>query len=474
MYTAKQPNIILFVTDDQGYGDLSCMGSTDVCTPNLDNLAARGVRYTSYYAASPVCSPSRVGLLTGTHPYRTGVRAILGGMKTAEGINPGTTTIASALKELGYDTAMVGKWHLGAVPESRPTHMGFDSFTGWLSGVNDYFSHIHYTEANCFPGVAPHLDMWENDERTHKHAGHYSTELFTEKALDFVRAHADSEKPFFLYVAYNAPHYPMHAPYKYLSRFDKRLPWDRAIMAAMLSAVDDGVGEIVNELKRQGIFENTIIHFQSDNCPSREARCWMDERKDFYYGGSTGGLKGHKFSLFEGGIRVPGITCWPDKIPGGQIVDTPISALDFFPTVYKAAGGDVDKLNSDGCDILPVLADGAPNPHEYMFWEMGMQTAVRKGNYKLVINGYLREGWDLPLDPMLGTNIPLALYDMSKDMSEEHNLAEEMPELAQELKEIALNWRANVEEYWKTHPKAAGQLSPDDLCTVMQASIDYE
>lgn len=469
----KKPNIIVFLTDDQGYGDLSCMGSTDVCTPNLDILAAGGARFTDFYAGSAVCSPSRACLLTGRYPYMTGVRSILGGIKTTTGLNPGIPTFASALKDLGYATGMVGKWHLGAVPECRPTHMGFDYFCGFLSGVNDYFSHIHYTEANSHPGINPNHDLWENDERCLKYTGEYSTELFARKGLEFIREQVEKDMPFALYCAFNAPHYPMHAPYKYLERF-KHLPEDRQIMAAMLSAVDDGVGEIMNYLKRRGIFNDTIIYFQSDNGPSKESRNWLDERKDYYYGGSTGGLKGHKFSLFDGGIRVPAIFSWPAMVPAGQVISEPCMGTDIFPTFINAAGGNASDYEISGCDILPVMTIGARRDKDCLYWEMGQQTAVRRGNYKLVINGFLRDGWSLPLDPKTETKHEVWLSDLSQDMGEEHNLVEEMPELAKELEEKALTWRRDLEAYWTDAPKADGQLDPNGCCAVMQATYDYE
>lgn len=434
---SRRPNFIVFMTDDQGYGDLSCMGTTDFLTPHIDELATGGARFTNWYSNSPVCSPSRASLLTGRYPGNAGVRAILAGHRKATGLTPETPTIAAAVKDLGYQTAMVGKWHLGLDERCRPNQNGFDYFYGFMAGCIDYYSHIFYWSM-ADGRTNPTHDLWENGQELYDN-GKYFTEMVTDRAVKKIREMNEAEEPFFLYVAYNAPHYPMHAPKKYIDRFP-HLPEDRRIMAAMLSAVDDGVGAITDELKRLGILEDTVVFFQSDNGPSRESRNWMDGRSDPYYGGLPGSLKGHKFSLFEGGIRVPGIFSWPGHIPAGQVIDEPCAAMDVFPTLLTMAGGDPAKYELDGLDISDVLMSGAKTPHEEIFWEMEMQTAVRRGNYKLVLDGQLVEG-EPPQDPVF-------LSDLSVDPSETTNLANEMPELAAELKEKALSWRAGLEANW--------------------------
>ena len=434
---SRRPNIIVFMTDDQGYGDLSCMGTTDFLTPHIDELATTGARFTNWYSNSPVCSPSRASLLTGRYPGNAGVRAILAGHRKATGLTPEAPTIATAVRDLGYQTAMVGKWHLGLDEKCRPNQNGFDYFYGFMAGCIDYYSHVFYW---CMADghTDPTHDLWENDHEFYDN-GRYFTEMVSEKAVEKIREMNESDAPFMMYVAYNAPHYPMHAPRKYLDRFP-HLPWDRRIMAAMLSAVDDGVGQITDELKRLGIYEDTIIFFQSDNGPSRESRNWMDGRGDPYYGGLPGGLKGHKFSLFEGGIRVPGIFSWPGHIPAGQVIDEPCAAMDVFPTLLSIAGGDPAKYELDGLDITDVLMNGGKTPHAEIYWEMEMQTAIRQGNYKLVLDGQLIEG-EPPQDPVF-------LSDLSVDPSETTNLAEQYPELTEELKEKALAWRARLEANW--------------------------
>ena len=275
----KQPNFIVIMTDDQGYGDLSCMGNTDFQTPNIDALAQSGARFTNWYSNSPVCSPSRASLLTGRYPAHAGVRAILAGNRKASGLTADAPTIATALKEEGYQTALIGKWHLGLQEASRPNQNGFDYFYGFMAGCLDYYSHIFYWSM-ADGHTNPTHDLWENNTEIYRN-GKYLTEDISEHAVEQIRKMNRDDKPFFLYVGYNAPHYPMHAPQKYLDRFPD-LPWDRQIMAAMLSAVDDGVGQIVDELKRQGIYEDTVIFFQSDNGPSRESRNWLDGTPDPY------------------------------------------------------------------------------------------------------------------------------------------------------------------------------------------------
>jgi arylsulfatase A-like enzyme len=447
MSKMDKPNFIIFLTDDQGYGDLSCMGATDFSTPNLDQMAESGVRFTDWYSNSPVCSPSRASLLTGRYPGNAGVRSILEGHRTATGLPTEVPTIASALKDVGYYTAMSGKWHLGLAEGSRPQDHGFTDWFGFLAGCIDYYSHIYYWEMNM-DGKAQYHDLWENDEGIRRN-GEYFTELITEYAIKYIRRSIELDKPFFLYIPYNAPHYPMHAPEKYLERFPN-LKWDRQIMAAMLSAMDDSVGKIIDELKKHDLFDNTITFFQSDNGPSRESRNWLDGNIDPYYGGLTGKLKGHKFSLFEGGIRSPAIINWPKNIPSGQVLNEPGSAMDIFPTFLTAAGVDLNEYESDGKNILPMVIDGEESPHDSIFWEMNEQTAVRKGKWKLVLDGYLIEG--VPSED----NIHLS--DLENDMAESKNLKEKYPQITKELKKIAENWREGIENRWKTVwlPKANG------------------
>ena len=448
-----RPNIVVIVSDDQGYGDLSCMGATDFRTPTLDALAASGARFTSFCVNSPVCSPSRASLMTGRYPGNAGVRNILMAYRDTPGLPDDAPTLAAALREQGYHTGLVGKWHLGVAEGSRPGDCGFDEWFGHLGGAFDFYSHLIWSAANREIvvngrkgiGFLMH-DLWDNGQEVWRD-GEYATEMFGERAVQFVRGAAQRDQPFFLYLAFNAPHHPMHAPEKYKERFP-HLPPDRQIMAAMISAMDDQIGNVMDEVDRQGQRENTIVVFMSDNGPSRQSRNWLDGRLDWYYGGSSGQLTGHKFSLFEGGIRVPAIVSWPARIPSGRVLDGLALGMDIFPTLLHAAGGDASGYEIDGKDILPMVADGAPSPHadEDVFWEMGVQTAVRRGRWKLVLNGLLID--DLP------RRDPVHLSDLESDMAESRNVAAEHPELVAELRAAADQWRAGIEARWEREHQA--------------------
>lgn len=445
--SAALPNMIVFLTDDQGYGDLSCMGAADFRTPHLDRLAASGARCTQWYSNSPVCSPSRAALLTGRYPGNAGVRAILAGHRTAAGLPPSVPTLATALRPLGYRTGMVGKWHLGLAAGSRPEDHGFDEWFGFLAGCIDYYSHIFYWGAMNGKSDPLH-DLWENGREVW-HNGAYFTDLITERAVAFLRRAAHARQPFFLYVPFNAPHYPMHAPRAYLDRFPDLAP-DRRIMAAMLSAVDDAVGAILAEVERQGALDQTCVVFTSDNGPSRETRNWLDGSRDPYYGGTTGSLRGHKFSLFEGGVRVPGILSWPARIPGGQVLDAPVASMDVFPTLLRAAGGDPARYELDGRDLLPLATGGAADPPRDLFWEMGAQTAIRRDRWKLTLHGQEVESAPAKDDVFLA--------DLIADPGERHNQAAAQPALTAELRAAAEMWRAGIERRWQEEwlPQSAG------------------
>ena len=432
----RRPNFVVFLSDDQAYCDLGCMGATDLATPNLDALAASGALLLSWYANSPVCSPSRASLLTGRYPGNAGVRSILRGHRTATGLPQGVPTIASALRAIGYRTAMFGKWHLGVAEGSRPNDHGFEESFGFMAGCVDYYSHIFYFDMEV--GTDPIHDLWANGREVWEN-GRYFTELVAERAVDYVQRASRREAPFFLYVPFNAPHYPLHAPARYLDRFPALRP-ERRIMAAMLAAMDDGIGAIVDELARTGLRDDTFVFFQSDNGPSRETRNWLDGRADPYYGsGCT--LKGHKFSLFEGGIRSPAIASWPRRIPTGQRVAEHGAAIDLFPTFLRAADGDTGDYELDGLDVLPMLADGAASPHDDLYWEMGRQTAVRRGRWKLVLRGQVVE--------TAAADDEVFLSDLIDDPDERVNLRDRHPKLTEELRAAAEEWRARIEERWE-------------------------
>lgn len=423
-----KPNIIVIYCDDLGYGDLGCYGSDAIRTPHLDALAREGVRFTDWYSNSPVCSPSRAALLTGLYPAKTGVSHILGGKRGTEGLKPEAKTLAERLKESGYGTALYGKWHLGSAETTKPNARGFDEYFGFQAGCVDYYSHIFYWG---MPHVNPVHDLWSNEEEVW-HDGEYLTHLITDKSVDFIERNRASDKPFFLYAAYNAPHYPMHAPEKYMKRY-KHLPRDRQLMAAMISAVDDGVGEIVAALKRSGIYENTLIFFSSDNGPSSESRNFLDGTEDVYYGGSAGIFRGHKGSLFEGGIREPAILVYPAAIPAAQVCEEVGMMADIVPTVMELAGLDLPSADEiDGISVADMVTKGAKTPHERIFWEYGSQLAVREGRWKLVLGG------KLDFDRLQPDDVHLS--DLEADPGERVNLKDEFPELATRLERDVRAW----------------------------------
>ncbi|WP_256992375.1 sulfatase-like hydrolase/transferase [Paenibacillus sp. XY044] len=425
-----KPNVIVIYCDDLGYGDLGCYGSDAIRTPHLDALAQDGARFTNWYSNSPVCSPSRAALLTGKYPAKTGVSHILGGKRGTGGLRDDAKTLAQRLKEHDYRTALFGKWHLGSAEETKPNAKGFDEYFGFQAGCVDYYSHIFYWG---MPSVNPVHDLWSNGEEVWRD-GEYLTHLITDKSVDFIEASRAADKPFFLYAAYNAPHYPMHAPEKYMNRYS-HLPRDRQLMAAMISAVDDGVGNIVAALKRVGAYEDTIIFFSSDNGPSSESRNYLDGTEDVYYGGSAGIFRGHKGSLFEGGIREPAILVYPSKIAAEQTKDDVGMMADIVPTVMDLAGLPVPAAEEiDGSSIVPMLTQKAGTPHQQICWEYGSQLAIREGKWKLVLGGKLDFDRTQPDD--------VHLSDLEADPGERVNLKDEFPEIAQRLENDVRQWYA--------------------------------
>lgn len=426
---SKKPNFIIIYCDDLGYGDLGCYGSEHIKTPHLDQLANEGVKFENWYSNSPVCSPSRAALLTGQYPAKTGIDQILSGKRGAIGLSATSETLATKLKAMGYNTAAFGKWHLGTVPESGPNAHGFDEFFGFRAGCIDYYSHIFYYES------PPVHDLWKNDVEVWKN-GEYFTELVTEKAVSFIEKQEEQEEPFFMYLPYNAPHYPMHAPEEYMERFS-HLPWDRQVMAAMIAVMDDGVGRIVEKLKEAGKYEDTVIFFSSDNGPSAEVRNWLDGTEDRYYGGSAGIFRGHKASLFDGGIREPAILSYPAVIPKGQVSKELGMMMDILPTFLTLANGSYAEESIDGKNILDMVTKNEKTPHEKVFWEYNGQLAMRQGNWKLILNG------KLDFDRSVADKVHLS--DLEKDPGERTNVAEEYPELGEQMKADLLQWYEEIQ-----------------------------
>ena len=447
---ADRPNVVIIVSDDQGYGDLSCMGATDFRTPRLDELARSGARFTSFCVNSPVCSPSRASLLTGRYPGNAGVRNILMAHRDTPGLAPDAPTLAEALKEQGYYTGLVGKWHLGVAEGSRPSDRGFDESFGHLGGAFDFYSHLIWGAANREVvhngrkgiGFLMH-DLWENGEEVWRD-GEYATEMFGERAVQFVRQAARRDEPFFLYLAFNAPHHPMHAPSKYKERFPD-LPWDRQIMAAMISAMDDQIGDVMDELERQGVRENTIVLFMSDNGPSRESRNWLDGSLDWYYGGSSGTADGPQVQPLRGRHPRPRpIVSWPSPTSGrpgarrararhGRLPDGPARRWRRpVPVRARRLGPDGDGDRADG-----LAAPGRGR----LLGDRRRRRPCAEADWKLVLNGLLID--DLPQRTRSTCRISRRTWPSARI------LPPRTRGLVAELRAAAERWRAGIEERWE-------------------------
>lgn len=424
----RRPNVVIVYTDDLGFGDLGCFGA-GYPTPNIDALADRGTRATNWYSNAPVCSPSRAALLTGRHPVSTGVTEILAGSRSSPGLGSEQQTLAAMLRGHGYATGIFGKWHLGVTPKCRPGAHGFDEFFGFLAGCIDYYSHIFYWGQGG--GVDPVHDLWSNDTEVWRN-GEYVTEMITDHAVDFIDRNAD--RPFFCYVPYNAPHYPMHAPQEYLDRFPD-LPRNRRVMAAMVAAIDDGVGAITDALSRHDLLEDTIVIFSSDNGPSAETRNWLDGTDERWDGSSAGPFRGYKGSLFEGGIREPFLISYPRRLPARIACDEPAQMSDVVPTVLRLAGLPIPET-VHGADTSPMLRGDVPSIHDRLYWWQGNQLAVREGNWKLVLNPCIDLDEALPDDTFLA--------DLADDPGESVNQNECRPDLVARLQEDLCSWSRSV------------------------------
>ncbi|WP_167131347.1 sulfatase-like hydrolase/transferase [Paramicrobacterium chengjingii] len=429
----ESPNVVILYSDDLGWGDLPSFGAHELETPSLDGLCNAGVRLPQWYSNSPVCSPSRAALLTGRYPAHAGVESILGGERGTPGL-PAQETLASRLRERGYRTGIFGKWHLGAGHDHSPLNFGFDESFGFRAGCVDYYSHIYYWgERN------PVHDLWDGDEEVWDN-GEYLTVTLGDRAADFISRNA--EDPFFLYVPFNAPHYPMHAPQRYVERF-AHLPDDRRMVAAMIAAMDDAIGVILDALEAQGVRDNTLVFFSSDNGPSAESRNWLNGEETSYAGGSAGGLRGTKGSLFEGGIRVPAIVSWPDGgIPSGQEYRGVGAMMDVLPTIVHAVDehppADPD---IDGCSLLDRLRepDRDHSNERALFWSHNGQWAVRKGDLKLVVSA--QEGMTPP------HSVDEAVFDLSTDVAEKCDVSRDHPHATVELKKHLEAFRAKNREW---------------------------
>ena len=416
--SVNQPNVIFIVSDDQGYGELGCQPhqGAPVNTPHLDRLAREGVRFTQAYANGHVCAPSRAAFLTGRYPHRFGFH----GNGDAEPGMPRTEKLLPAyFKAAGYATAAIGKWHLGWAADRHPQQFGFDEFFGFLGGEHSYFDarkgHAGIGTAGS-QGDAPILDGTKPVEKIK-----YLTEEFTDRAIGFVRRHA--AKPFCLYLAYNAVHTPMEVTEEYLARNggDHR--------RAMVEALDANLGRLFALLRELGLERNTLVVFFGDNGGAR--------------GADNGPLRGFKGSYFEGGIRVPAIWRWPERIPGGRVCDVPVMGLDVLPTLLAAAGLAPDRA-LDGVNLLPLATGGttAP-PRAVMHWLLGANHAVRRGDLKYVRQD--REDF---------------LFDLAADPGEAANLATKSPVLVSELRGLHAAWVAGLPPRLADPAKPARKAAP--------------
>jgi len=421
---ADRPNVLVIVLDDLGCHDLGYLGASDLKTPNIDALAERGLKFRNWYSNAPVCAPARSAILTGRFPALAGVRD--NGPALAHGI----PTIASVLKGAGYRTGCIGKWHLGSTEETAPTGHGFDYFYGFHSGCVDYFSHRYYWGE---PRVPNYHDLWRNRTEIFED-GRYLTERITEEAADWISR--NREDPFFAYIAYNAPHYPMHAPGKYKERLSGLAP-ERQTYGAMIAAVDDGIGQLRRTLESAGMAGNTLIFFLGDNGATVEKRAGLNG--DFATAGSNGVFKGFKFSLFDGGMHVPGFVSWPARIRRGSWTSELAMSMDILPTICRATGATLPR-QVNGSDILDTIVSGAPSPHKSLYWSQSGQLATRRGPWKLVVNGRLYDRRPDGTKPLEGEDA-IWLSNLDEDPGETRNLRRLHASVVDELLTDLYRWR---------------------------------
>lgn len=429
-----KPNILVILTDDQSFMDLGCYGAKDLLTPHIDQIANTGIRFTQFYAAAPVCSPSRAAMITGKYNYNAGVFGNVppphidvqgqGGLPTEE------ITMAEVFKEAGYRTALIGKWHLGHTKEKLPNGQGFDYFFGHQRGCIDNYSHFFYWNG-------PNLhDLYENEKEVYKE-GLFFGDLMVDRIKEFTQKPMDD--PFFIFWAINMPHYPYQGKSTWLEYYDT-LKTPRKEYNAFISTMDELIGEVYSHLKNTGQLENTIIVFQTDHGHSVEDRA-------YYGGGDTGPFSGSKFSLLEGGIRIPAIISMPGKIPQQEVRHQMAASIDWLPTLADLADlPDKENLETDGKSLKEViLSPNNPSPHQVLHWATGnpfdgsYYWAIRKGDWKLLGN---------PRDPTgkisLGEQDALYLVNLKMDSTESRNLSAEYPEVLTELKNLHYNWLEGV------------------------------
>ena len=421
----RRPNIVIIIADDLGYGDLGVQGCHDVPTPNIDVIAQSGIRFTNGYVSCPVCSPTRAGFQTGRYQQRFGHEFNPGPAQMADpnfGLALNEVTIADRLKAAGYTTGLIGKWHLGYTPAYHPMKRGYDEFFGFLGGAHPYV--LNARGGDILRGPDP------VEERQ------YLTDAFGRESVSFIQRH--KRDPFLLVTPFNAVHMPAQATPKYLSRFPQIVDPTRKTLAAKLSALDDNVGRITGALREADLERDTLVFFFSDNGgPTRQN------------GSRNDPLRGYKGQVLEGGIRIPFMVKWPGRVPAGQVSDTPVISLDIHPTCLAAAGATAPIAANrplDGVNLLPYLrGENAGAPHECLFWRYGVQSAVRKGDYKLVQVDQDR-----------------ALFNLSDDIIENVNLLKREPDKVKELQAEFDGWnRQLMAPRWGAAGRRARRGQPD-------------
>ena len=441
----RRPNVVMIIADDLGYADLGCYGSTTIQTPHIDALAAGGVRFTSGYVTAAVCSPSRAGLMSGRYQQRHGYEFNLGG-RQGVGLSTDETTLANVMKGAGYATGMVGKWHLGNDKKFFPLVRGFDEFYGITEGGTSYG-----TPRTPDMVTIPKSKLTERAGNWSIYRGRetvvedtYITDAFTREGVDFIRRHKD--EPFFLYLSYTAPHTPLQAKGADVKRNSHIKTEVGQVYAAMINALDDGVGQVTATLKALGLEEDTMVVFFSDNGGAL-----------YVPATDNGPLNGGKRYQYEGGHRVPFIVKWPGHVAKGVRYDDPIISLDLYPTFAAAAG--VEKAmnpNHDGVNIIPYLAGDIPGPpHERLFWRAGPNRAVRQGNWKLwQVNNAPPGSKDMNHQRLPVDQIPadsphgqqILLFDLSKDLGERENVAQTHPDVVKGLLSALDSWESELKD----------------------------
>lgn len=407
--STQKPNVIFILTDDMGYGDLSGYGRKDYQTPNLDKLASQGMKFVNAYSGAAVCTPTRACFMTGLYPARIPIGLfeplIPQKRDSAYGLTPEYPSVGTRMREAGYSTALIGKWHLGFQPQHYPLRNGFDYFYGFLSGASDYISHTNHI------GLP---DLHEMDSLVN-HNG-YLTDLFADKAVRYLeRKHS---KPFFLTVTFNAPHWPWQkrgdAPYP--DTLDMRAGGSPATYAHMMTALDEAIGRIMAALDANGLSNNTLVIFTNDNGGERFS--------------DNGGLANSKLTLWEGGIRVPAFVRWPGKIKPGTTTTQLAVTMDWTATILAAAKYQMDWSRLDGIDLAPVLTGKTQQIERTLYWRLAQrrsQKAIRSGNWK-----YLQD------------EKGEYLFDLSKDNGEKSNLSSVNPAVFRKLKEQYARWEAQM------------------------------